>query len=88
MIETDEQRFHRELEESCAVEAVLQRTADLEASFAVFQTQQQLDAELVKQPATVQRIESAISAETPIPFSESRIQQTPANSDQSTRASI
>ena len=51
VVESDEQRFQRELEEACAVEAVLSRTADLEASFAAFQTQQQLDAELAKQAA-------------------------------------
>ncbi len=48
VVETDEQRFQRELEEACAVEAVLQRTADLDASFAAFRTQQQLDAEAAK----------------------------------------
>jgi segregation and condensation protein A len=36
IIETDEQRFVRELEEACAVEAVLGRTADIEGSFAAF----------------------------------------------------
>ncbi len=48
VVESDEQRFHRELEEACAVEAVLTRTADLDASFIAFQTQRQLDAELAK----------------------------------------
>ncbi len=46
IVETDEQRFHRELEEACAVEAVLTRTADIESSFTAFRTQQQLQAEL------------------------------------------
>lgn len=46
VVETDEQRFHRELEEACAVEAVLTRTADIEASFSTFRTQQQLAAEM------------------------------------------
>jgi len=46
VVETDEQRFHRELEEACAVEAVLTRTADIESSFTAFRTQQQLDAEM------------------------------------------
>ncbi|MBA2480225.1 MAG: segregation/condensation protein A [Planctomycetes bacterium] len=34
--ETDEQRFMRELEETCAVDSVLSRTADIEKSFAAF----------------------------------------------------
>ena len=51
VVETDEQRFHRELEEACAVEAVLTRTADIESSFTAFRTQQQLDAALAKHPA-------------------------------------
>jgi segregation and condensation protein A len=46
VVETDEQRFHRELEEACAVEAVLTRTADIESSFSAFRTQQQLDAQM------------------------------------------
>lgn len=46
IVETDEQRFHRELEEACAVDAVLTRTADLEASFTAFRTQQQLAAQI------------------------------------------
>ena len=45
VVETDEQRFHRELEEACAVEAVLTRTADIESSFTAFRTQQQLEAQ-------------------------------------------
>jgi segregation and condensation protein A len=45
VVETDEQRFHRELEEACAVEAVLGRTSDLEASFTAFRTQRQLAAQ-------------------------------------------
>jgi segregation and condensation protein A len=45
VVETDEQRFHREMEEACAVEAVLTRTADIEASFTAFRTQQQLAAQ-------------------------------------------
>ncbi len=36
VVESDEQRFVRELEEACAVEAVLGRTVDIEASFAAF----------------------------------------------------
>jgi segregation and condensation protein A len=36
VVETDEQRFLRELEQSCAVEAVTERVADIEASFAAF----------------------------------------------------
>ena len=59
VVETDEQRFHRELEEACAVDAVLTRTADLEASFATFRTQRQLDAEL-----------QATAAATPAPADE------------------
>jgi segregation and condensation protein A len=51
VVESDEQRFHRELEEACALDAVLSRTADLEAGFAAYRTQQQLAAELAKQPA-------------------------------------
>jgi segregation and condensation protein A len=35
-LESDEQRFLRELEESCAVESVTARVADLEGSFATF----------------------------------------------------
>ncbi len=35
-IETDEQRFSRELEESCALEATLTRAADIEGAFAQF----------------------------------------------------
>ena len=88
VIETDEQRFHRELEESCAVEAVLHRTADLEASFAAFQTQQQLDAELAKQPLSVPHIESAISSEIPISSIESVTQQTAVSSDETVAAPI
>lgn len=45
IVETDEQRFLRELEESCAVEAVLTRTADIEASFAAFVAARQSAAE-------------------------------------------
>jgi segregation and condensation protein A len=52
VVETDEQRFQRELEEACAIEAVLQRTADLEASFAAFRTQAQLGAQAAPDPAT------------------------------------
>jgi segregation and condensation protein A len=48
VVETDEQRFHREMEEACAVEAVLTRTADLEASFTAFRTQRQVDAQLAE----------------------------------------
>lgn len=54
VVESDEQRFHRELEEACAVDAVLTRTADLEANFTAFRTQQQLAAELAKHPAQVE----------------------------------
>jgi len=36
VVETDEQRFLRELEESCQLEAVLERGRDLEAGFAAF----------------------------------------------------
>lgn len=54
VVESDEQRFHRELEEACAVDAVLTRTADLEASFTAFRTQQQMATELVKHPALVE----------------------------------
>ncbi len=36
IVETDEQRFLRELESACAVEAVLGRVVDLEAGFAAF----------------------------------------------------
>ncbi|MBA3708730.1 MAG: segregation/condensation protein A [Planctomycetes bacterium] len=35
-LETDEQRFLRELEEACAVDSVLSRVADLEQSFGTF----------------------------------------------------
>jgi segregation and condensation protein A len=69
VIETDEQRFHRELEETCAVEAVLHRTADLEASFVAFQTQKQLDEELAKQ-SPAPHIEPTITAETPLSAAE------------------
>jgi chromatin segregation and condensation protein Rec8/ScpA/Scc1 (kleisin family) len=65
VIETDEQRFHRELEETCAVEAVLRRTADLEASFAAFQTQQQLDAELAKKPASPEPVQATTISDNP-----------------------
>ena len=41
VLETDEQRFLRELEELCAVEAVLGRGVDIEASFAAFQAARQ-----------------------------------------------
>jgi segregation and condensation protein A len=41
VVESDEQRFVRELEEACAVEAVLGRTVDIEASFAAFRAQRQ-----------------------------------------------
>lgn len=51
IVETDEQRFMRELEESCAVEAVLTRTADIEASFAAFVAARLAEAEAAKQPA-------------------------------------
>jgi hypothetical protein len=46
LVETDEQRFIRELEEACAVEAVLTRTADIEASFATFLEARRLEAGL------------------------------------------
>jgi segregation and condensation protein A len=46
LVETDEQRFLRELEEACAVEAVLTRTADIEASFAAFLAARRLEAGL------------------------------------------
>ena len=81
VIETDEQRFHRELEETCAVEAVLHRTADLEASFAAFQTQQQLDAELAKQPASVEPIQISITGENQPFFAESAAHQIVTVSD-------
>ncbi len=52
VVETDEQRFMRELEESCAVEAVLTRTADIEASFAAFVAARLAEAEAAKQSTT------------------------------------
>lgn len=55
VVETDEQRFHRELEEACAVEAVLTRTSDIESSFTAFRTQQQLAAELHAANAAAQK---------------------------------
>jgi segregation and condensation protein A len=45
VVETDEQRFVRELEEACAVEAVLGRTVDIEASFAAFRAARQAAAQ-------------------------------------------
>jgi segregation and condensation protein A len=57
VVETDEQRFLRELEETCAVESVLGRTVDIEASFAAFQLQRRLDAELAARPAAAPREE-------------------------------
>ena len=53
VVESDEQRFVRELEESCAVEAVLTRTVDIEASFAAFRAQRQAAAEVSANPATL-----------------------------------
>jgi segregation and condensation protein A len=85
VIETDEQRFHRELEETCAVEAVLHRTADLEASFAAFQTQQQLDAELAKKPAPVEAIQATTMGENQ-PFSAESTHQIVTVSDDSAHA--
>jgi len=43
VIETDEQRFVRELNESCRVDAVLATVADLEAGFTAFRQQLELD---------------------------------------------
>jgi hypothetical protein len=45
VVESDEQRFLRELEATCAVSAVLNRTADLEVSFVAFQAEQLAAAE-------------------------------------------
>jgi segregation and condensation protein A len=70
VVETDEQRFHRELEEACAVDAVLGRTADLEASFTAFRTQQQLDAELKAQAAAKPPSTEAASSAEPAAASE------------------
>lgn len=72
VVETDEQRFHREMEEACAVEAVLTRTADIEASFTAYRTQQQLDAHLAATatpapPAVETADPAALPAETPVP---------------------
>ena len=58
IVETDEQRFMRELEESCAVEAVLTRTADIEASFAAFVAARLAEAEAAKQPAAPVTVEA------------------------------
>jgi hypothetical protein len=85
VIETDEQRFHRELEETCAVEAVLHRTADLEASFAAFQTQQQLDAELAKKPASPEPVQATTIGENQ-PFSAESTHQIVTVSDDSAHA--
>lgn len=62
-LETDEQRFMRELEESCAVEAVLTRTADIEASFAAFVAARQAESE-------AQAKAQADSAATPVAVAE------------------
>jgi hypothetical protein len=64
VVETDEQRFHRELEEACAVDAVLTRTSDLETSFAAFRTQRQLDAQAAAAPSTVTAAPTETTAET------------------------
>ncbi len=45
VVETDEQRFLRELDDSCDLETVLTRGADLEASFAAFVAAQREAAE-------------------------------------------
>ncbi|HYE05736.1 MAG TPA: segregation/condensation protein A, partial [Planctomycetota bacterium] len=42
VVETDEQRFIRELNESCRVDAVLERGADLELGFAAFAAEKKL----------------------------------------------
>lgn len=67
VVETDEQRFHRELEEACAVEAVLTRTADIESSFTAFRTQQQLDAQAAASvpPQLDQSTEAAVLSDLP-----------------------
>ena len=51
VIETDEQRFLRELEETCAVDAVLTRIVDLDAGFIAFQAEQLAAAEAAAQAA-------------------------------------
>ena len=68
IVETDEQRFLRELEEACAVESVLGRTADIDASFAAFVAARQAAAEAAAapQPTTA---DSAPLPETPAPTS-------------------
>ncbi len=63
VVETDEQRFHRELEEACAVEAVLTRTADIESSFTAFRTQQQLDAQLAVRVAAQPPTDAGVPTE-------------------------
>ncbi|HEX3134528.1 MAG TPA: segregation/condensation protein A [Planctomycetota bacterium] len=63
VVETDEQRFHRELEEACAVEAVLTRTADIESSFTAFRTQQQLDAQVAAIASVPSSAESEVTTE-------------------------
>jgi segregation and condensation protein A len=52
VVESDEQRFVRELEEACAVEAVLGRTVDIEASFAAFRAQRLVGELAVAEPAS------------------------------------
>jgi segregation and condensation protein A len=57
VVETDEQRFQRELEESCRLEAVLATGADLEAAFQAFLAEREAAALAAAEAA--QAIEAA-----------------------------
>jgi segregation and condensation protein A len=67
IVESDEQRFVREIEETCHVDAVLTRTADLENSFAQFkitQAEQAKQAEIEKaQQAEAARVAAELKAQ-------------------------
>ena len=78
VLESDEQRFLRELEESCAVEAVLGRSADLEAGFAAFQAARQAEVAVSGAPAAPARDPAAAPEPDPTPASPDACQPTTA----------
>ena len=73
VIESDEQKFLRELEETCAVDAVLTRIVDLDAGFIAFQAEQQAAAEAAAKAAEVAAAAALIAAQTPVAVVESPV---------------
>ncbi|MBA3935998.1 MAG: segregation/condensation protein A [Planctomycetes bacterium] len=68
LVESDEQRFLRELESACAVEAVLSRVVDLEAGFTAFlSAKAAADAAGTTDPAAASTGEASERSDTPEP---------------------